>query len=139
MGIDWAIKKSQEIFTDELKRLLETQHLYQSTTIDLYIELKGEEDKAWRWQAAKDKWDVRDNATRQTTTRAGNNLTLEPADVKLFCDHCQGVEAFNSISSQEATGRSEQEKATSSRKRQPKYSSLVFCVSPANLFPKYSC
>jgi hypothetical protein len=71
------IKKTQEIFTFELKKLLETKHLYQSVAMDLTIGfLIGEENKGWRLQAARDKWEVRDNATRPTTTGAANNLTL---------------------------------------------------------------
>lgn len=109
LGRNRLVKKSEEIFTDELKRLLETKHLYQSTTMDLYVGLGGEEDKLWRSQAAREKWGVRDNATRPTATKSAYEFTLDPPDVKLFCDYCRRVEAFNSISSQEATGRSELE------------------------------
>ena len=69
LGRNRLVKKSEEIFTDEFKRLLETKHLYQSTTMDLYVGLGGEEDNLWRSQAAREKWGVRDNATRPTACR----------------------------------------------------------------------
>ena len=107
MRPEWFFK-TQEIFTFELKRLLETKHLYQNVTIFLDIGLFPDAAEAWKAEVAKAKWGIDDNAIAPSSRPTMDLMLLVP-DVKLFCGECQRIEAFNSISSQEITGRSTEE------------------------------
>src|SRR5437867_2430293 len=113
---DWRNKAEQNL-TACLKVLLETKHLYQSATVDLNIRPRNKEDRQWKLKAAREKWDIHDNAISPSASHSeGYYFTVTVPDVKLFCHQCDRVEAFNSISSQAVTGRSVKErdgKATS--------------------------
>ena len=101
---EWCIE-FEENLTACLKLLLETKHLYQSTTIEIE-NLDTHVTSKWPGFLAglKTDWNIRDNAA----SAAGGqryDITLKVPDVKLFCHTCNRVEAFNSISSQEFTRR----------------------------------
>jgi hypothetical protein len=106
---DWR-GKLQVNLTACLKMLMETKHLYQSVTPDLAISSQQEVLTAWKLEATSKEWAVHDNASESSSGERGYYLTLQVRDVKLYCHECKRVEAFNSISSQEFTGRGEQQR-----------------------------
>jgi hypothetical protein len=107
---DWSSKVEGNL-TACLKLLLETKHLYQSATVDLNIRRRYKNDRQWKLEAARKMWHIRDSAISPSVSRPeGYYFTVIVPDVKLFCHQCDRVEAFNSISSQEFTGRSVQER-----------------------------
>ena len=102
--------KSEENLAASLKLLLETKHLYQSATLDLDIRPRKKNARKWKSEITREKWGVRNNATSPSLEKPSYYFALRVPDVKLFCHQCGRVEAFNSISSQEFTGRSQEER-----------------------------
>ena len=53
---------------DHLKWLLETKHLYQSTTLDLQVGLNRDLARPWKAKIAQEKWGIHDNALSPSST-----------------------------------------------------------------------
>ena len=90
-----------------LKLLLETKHLYQNATVDVGIWDKLEHANHWPLEAATTEWAVHDNSVLLSAVAPAvspkTSYCLYVPDVKLLCQTCDRIEAFNSISSQEFT------------------------------------
>lgn len=101
--------------TASVKHLLETKHLYQSVTVeyaDLLEDLQDAQSGIAQYvrqaviSAANGDWATIDRADHRPPLDDGpTGIQFETPDVKLFCSICKRVEAFNSVSSKDFSGR----------------------------------
>ncbi|MCK4392247.1 hypothetical protein KAX17_05025 [Candidatus Bipolaricaulota bacterium] len=103
--------------TASVKHLLETKHLYQSTTVEYADLLEDLPDDAGVGlsqglqkavlSAVNGDWAPIDRADHRPLLGDGPppGIRFETPDVKLFCSICKRVEAFNSVSSEDFSCR----------------------------------
>jgi len=95
--------------SENLRQLLESKHLYQNITIeyqDLVDALKGSadfvEDTTQKFtKLVNGEWDPIDPANQKPpffTQDIPGTVWFEAPDVKLFCEVCERIEAFNVVS-----------------------------------------
>jgi len=117
LSSDEAISELQRAFeqriTQGVKSLLELKHLYQSTRLEYEDLLDALLKRGTTWpvevahrfpKLIQANWKPFDNSYRGMHHPSGDDwppISLRPPDVKLFCQTCKRIEAFNSISSED--------------------------------------
>jgi len=100
--------------TASFKELLEAKHLYQHIEVELDVpiaDLSGYDSSMRRYlegELAKlpaSHWCINDKADKRPIQSVGPGIRFETPDVKLFCERCGRIEAFNSVSSLDVSER----------------------------------
>lgn len=101
--------------TKAVRTLLEQRHLYQGVQVhigdlgdkplDGHIGRQDENARAAVAATITQRWCLVDNMERRSPHFTGLRIDADVPDVKLFCERCNRIEAFNSISSLDMLAR----------------------------------
>jgi hypothetical protein len=109
---------------EAFKKLLEDKHLYQHIKVELDVpaaDLSGVNPEMRMYlesELAKlpgGYWCIRDKAEKMPMQSVGAAISFDSPDVKLFCERCRRIEAFNSVSSLDISERGHYEGSRNSK------------------------
>ena len=140
--------------TQGVKSLLESKHLYQSTRLEYQdllnailekrvVNYPGEVTVQFP-KLIQANWVPVDNAYEgmrhpgKPSSETDWSISFNPPDVKLFCQTCGRIEAFNSISSEDFLQRDQPSRPFESSGQTVNFLSFPSSVNHVNLSPKCS-
>ena len=113
----WKLKQAfEQRIAQDVKSLIESKHLYQSKLLEYEDLLSATLQRVMEYRASVEpefqkliqaNWHPIDNADWKENRPgfpvedATPPIRFQPQDVKLFCQPCEGIEAFNNISSED--------------------------------------